>query len=172
VPVVCYGAQIRHENCPGVLWKTRTTRNFTGLPAFRHILGIGRWCIAHVLKREGYDSDNTHYLHTCRRHHNRAVTGLWLAGLHDGKRGTCQVSQGAPYLVGGQPLLDVRGGVRASTTTRTRGRAGAFLRTRTRGRADAFLPTRTRGRAGAFLRTRNRQRRQRCHRSAMSIFAM
>jgi hypothetical protein len=33
-----------------VLWKTRTTRNFAGLPAFRHILGIGRWCIAHVLK--------------------------------------------------------------------------------------------------------------------------
>ena len=42
-----------------VLWKTRRARNFAGLSAFRHILGIGRWCIAHVLKREGYDSDST-----------------------------------------------------------------------------------------------------------------
>jgi hypothetical protein len=29
--------------------------NSARLSAFRHILGIGRWCIARVLKREGYD---------------------------------------------------------------------------------------------------------------------
>jgi hypothetical protein len=33
-----------------VLWKTRTTRNFAGFPVFRHTLGIGRCCIARVLK--------------------------------------------------------------------------------------------------------------------------
>jgi hypothetical protein len=31
-------------------WKTRTTRNFAGIPVSRHILGIGRWCIVRVLK--------------------------------------------------------------------------------------------------------------------------
>src|SRR5215472_7825827 len=34
----------------GNLWKTRTTRNFAGFPAFRHIPGIGRCCIVRVLK--------------------------------------------------------------------------------------------------------------------------
>src|SRR5262249_16167758 len=115
-----------------VLWKTRRTRNFAGLSAFRHILGIGRWCIAHVLKREGYDSDSTHYLHSCRRHHNRAVTGLWLASLHDGKRGTCQISQVASYLGRHQPLLEIRDSTRAFATL-TCGRARAFPATRTRG---------------------------------------
>jgi hypothetical protein len=34
----------------GNLWKTRTTRNFAGSPAFCHIPGIGRCCIVRVLK--------------------------------------------------------------------------------------------------------------------------
>jgi hypothetical protein len=102
-----------------VLWKTRTTRNFAGFPAFRHTLGIGRCCIARVLKPaertaetgaligpglsgRGFFSlaqekretgvligtKSTHYPDDCRRHHDRAVTGLWLANLHDTKRGT------------------------------------------------------------------------------------
>jgi len=32
------------------LWKTWKTRNFAGFPVSRHILGIGRWCIARLLK--------------------------------------------------------------------------------------------------------------------------
>jgi hypothetical protein len=38
--------------------------------------------------QQGYGSDITHYLHSRRHHHNRAVTGSWLASLHDGKRST------------------------------------------------------------------------------------
>jgi len=38
-----------------------------------------------VLKRDSYDSDSTPYLHSYRRDHHRAVTGLWLTSLHDGK---------------------------------------------------------------------------------------
>ena len=105
------------------LWKTRTTRNFAGFSAFRHIPGIGRWCILRVLKpmQSASDTsavcpsystaesaligpdrrwsgllffsgimanDSTRYLHSCRRHHDRPITSLWLAGLHDAKRGT------------------------------------------------------------------------------------
>jgi len=73
VPVVCSGAQqIRHEDArpmrappkklmsviagrsfwiihspERVLWKTWNVARF---PAFRHILGIGRWCIVRVVK--------------------------------------------------------------------------------------------------------------------------
>jgi hypothetical protein len=141
--------------------------------------------------RQSYGHDSTHHPHPCRRHHDRAVTGLWLASLHDGKRGTCQVSQGASYLARHEPLLDVRGCARAFTTNRTRGRAGAFPTTLTRGRAGAFPTTRTRGRARAFPTTRTRgrvgafpttctggrasprtRRQRRRHSSAMSIFAM
>src|SRR5215470_17369358 len=64
----------------------------------------------------GLGRDSTHYLHSCRRHHNRAVTGLWLASLHDGKRGTCQVSQAACCLGRHQPLLDIRNSARAFAT--------------------------------------------------------
>jgi hypothetical protein len=106
--------------------------------------------------QQGYDSDRTHCLHSCHRDHNRAVTSLWLANLHDGKRGACQVSQGASYLGRHQPLLDVRGSARAFTTTRTRARAGAFPTTRIRGSARAYPTTSTHGRAGAFLPTRTR----------------
>ena len=104
--------------------------------------------VAHVLKRDGYDSDSTHYLHSCRRHHNRAITGLWLASLHDRKRGACQVSQAASCLGRHQPLLDIRNSARAFATL-TCGSA-------------AFPTSRTHGKAGAF----------RPHRSAMPIFAM
>jgi hypothetical protein len=37
-------------------------------------------------------NDNTHYAYPDRRPHDRAVTGLWLVSLHDGKRGTRQIS--------------------------------------------------------------------------------
>jgi hypothetical protein len=105
---------------------------------------------------EGFGNDNTYYPHPCCRHHDRAVTGSWLASLHDGKPGTRQVSQGASYLARHQPLLDVRGSARAFATTRTRGGARVFPTTRTGGRARAFPPTRTRGGARAFPTTRTR----------------
>jgi hypothetical protein len=91
--------------------------------------------------QQGYGNDSTHYPHPCRRHHDRAVTGLWLASLHDGKRGTSQISQSASLF--------------AATPT-TRRSARAFATTRTRGRARAFATTRTRGSARAFSTTRNR----------------
>jgi hypothetical protein len=128
---------------------------------------------------EDYSSVRTHYLHSCRRHHTRAVTGLWLASLHDRKRGTCEVSQSASYLARHEPLLDVRGSARAFTTTRIRGRAGAFPTNRTRCRVRAFPTIHTRCRVRAFPTTRTggrafpRTRRQRRRpSSAMSIFAM
>src|SRR5215472_3903198 len=133
----------------GKLGELGTSQGFL----IRHILGIGRWCIAHVLKREGYDSDSTHYLHSCRRHHNRAVTGLWLASLHDGKRGTCQISQVASYLGRHQPLLEIRDSARAFATL-TCGRARAFPATRIGGRGPAFPTASTHGRAGALPPTR------------------
>ena len=40
-----------------------------------------------------FGNDNTHCPYLCRRRHDCAVTGLWLANLHDDKRGTRQVSQ-------------------------------------------------------------------------------
>jgi hypothetical protein len=51
-------------------------------------------------------NDNTHYAYHCRRHHDRAVTGLWLVSLHDGKRGTRQISQGASLLARQRTLLE------------------------------------------------------------------
>ena len=50
-------------------------------------------------------NDNTHYAYPGRRLHDRVVTGLWLVGLHDGKRGTRQVSQGASLLARQRTLL-------------------------------------------------------------------
>jgi len=105
-------------------------------------------------ERAGLGNDSTHYLHSCRRHHNRAVTGLWLTSLHDGKRGTCQVFQGASCLGRHQPLLDIRNGTRAFETLTSCGGARAFATTRKRGSACAFPTTRNRG--TAFLPTRNR----------------
>ena len=43
-------------------------------------------------------NDNTQYAHLGGHHHDRAVTGLWVVSLHDGKRGTHQISQGASLL--------------------------------------------------------------------------
>ena len=74
-----------HQISPGASCGNSENSELCRSSCFPSILGIGRRCIAHVLKRDGYDSDSTHYLHSCRRHHNRAVTGLWLASLHDGK---------------------------------------------------------------------------------------
>jgi hypothetical protein len=54
----------------------------------------------------GFANDSTHYSHPCRRHHDRAVTGLWLVSLHDGKRGTPQISQGASLLARQRTLLE------------------------------------------------------------------
>ena len=91
--------------------------------------------VAHVLKRDGYDSDSTHYLHSCRRHHNRAITGLWLASLHDGKRGACQVSQATSCLGRHQPLLDIRNSARTfATLTCGSVNRGLSLRGRTDGK--------------------------------------
>jgi hypothetical protein len=42
--------------------------------------------------RSGFDNDNTHYPYFCRRLDDWALIRLWLASLHDRKRGTCQVS--------------------------------------------------------------------------------
>jgi hypothetical protein len=87
------------------------------------------------------DNDNTHYAYPCRRHHDRSVTGLWLVSLHDGKRGTRQVSQGASCLGRHQSLLDIRDSARAFATL-TFDRTRAFHATCTHGGAGAFLPTR------------------------------
>jgi hypothetical protein len=56
--------------------------------------------------QQGYGNDSTHYPHPCRRHHDRAVTGLWLASLHDGKRGTSQISQSASLYAWQRTLLE------------------------------------------------------------------
>jgi hypothetical protein len=93
-------------------------------------------------------TQSTHHPHHRSRYHDRAVIWLWLASLHDGKRGTCQVSQAASCLGRHQPLLDIRRSARTSATL-TCGSA-AFPTSRTHGKAGAFLP----------------------HRRAMPIFAM
>ncbi len=54
----------------------------------------------------GFGHDNTHDPYLCRRHHDRAVSGLWLASLHDGKRGTRQISQGASFVARQRALLE------------------------------------------------------------------
>jgi len=89
------------------------------------------------------DNDNTHYAYPCRRHRDRTVTSLWLVNLHDGKRGTCQVSQGASCLGRHQSLLDIRDSARAFATL-TCGRTRTFHATSTHGGAGAFLPTQNR----------------------------
>src|SRR5262249_39873107 len=68
----------------------RIAANIAKLPVF-----ICCDAISFDKSRNGFGNDNTHYPYPYRRHHDRAVTGGWLASLHDGKRGTCQVSQGA-----------------------------------------------------------------------------
>jgi hypothetical protein len=50
-------------------------------------------------------NDDSHYACPCRRRHDRAVTGLWLVGLHDGKRGSRQIPQGASLLAPQRTLL-------------------------------------------------------------------
>jgi hypothetical protein len=50
-------------------------------------------------------NDNTHHAYLCRRHHDLAITGLWLVSLHDGKRGTCQISHGTSLLARQRTLL-------------------------------------------------------------------
>ena len=87
------------------------------------------------------DNDDTRYAYSGRRHHDRAVTGLWLVSLHDEKRGTCQIPQGASCLGRHQSLLDIRNSARPCATL-TCGRTCAFHATRTHGGAGAFLPTR------------------------------
>ena len=65
----------------------------------------------------GFGNDSTHYPYPCRRHHDRPVTGLWVARLHDAKRGTSQISQGASFLCARQrTLLDCQCGIRFSLT--------------------------------------------------------
>ena len=51
------------------------------------------------------DIDDTHYAYSGRCHHDRAVTGLRLVNLHDGKRGTRETSQGASLLARQRTLL-------------------------------------------------------------------
>src|SRR5262245_10724846 len=41
------------------------------------------------------DNDNAHYASFCGRHHDRFVNGLWLASLHDKKRGPKKIPQSA-----------------------------------------------------------------------------
>jgi len=36
-------------------------------------------------------NDDSHYAYPCRHDYDRAVAGLWLVGLHDGKRGSRQI---------------------------------------------------------------------------------
>jgi hypothetical protein len=95
----------------------------------------------------GFGNDSTHYPNPCCRHHDRAVTCFWLANLHDGKRGTGQISQGDASLYA-PTLLE-----------RRCGRARAFATTCTLGSA----------RAGATTQNRYQRRQRRC---AMPIFAM
>jgi hypothetical protein len=52
------------------------------------------------------DNDDPYYAYPGCRHHDRAVTGLWLVNLHDGKRGTSQVSQGTSLLAPQRTLLE------------------------------------------------------------------
>jgi hypothetical protein len=54
----------------------------------------------------GFGNDNAHYATFCGLHHDRVVTSLWLASLHDDRRGSCQISQGASLLARQQTLLE------------------------------------------------------------------
>jgi hypothetical protein len=64
----------------------------------------------------------------CRASHGTDRACRWLASLHDDKRGTCQVFQGASCLGRHQPLLDIRDSGCAFTTL-TCGSARAFATT-------------------------------------------
>jgi hypothetical protein len=77
----------------------------------------------------GFGNDSTHYPNPCRRHHERAVTGFWLASLHDGKRGTSQISQGDASLHAPKLLERQRGCARAFATTPTTRRSARAVRT-------------------------------------------
>ena len=52
------------------------------------------------------DNDDTHYAYPRHRPHDRAVTGLWLVSLHDGKRGSRQIPQGTSLLAPQRTLLE------------------------------------------------------------------
>ncbi len=80
--------------------------------------------------------------------------GLWLANLHDRKRGSREISQGASLLVRQRTLLECQC---RRWFSRIRGSTGAFATTRTYGSAHAFPTTGIDGRRV---------------RIAMSIFAM
>ena len=148
-------------------WKTRTTRNFPGIPVFpshsghRPVVHRSRseTCRARLTLRSFVPAnDSTYYLHPCRHHHDRTVTGLCLASLHDGNRGARQVSEGA-YLFA--PTLLERWCDPSAFATTPNTRRGAC----------AAATTRTRGRACAFATTCTRQQRHRPG-NPMSIFAM
>ena len=51
------------------------------------------------------DNVNTHYAYFGHRPHDRAVTCLCLLSLHDGKRGSRQISQGTSLLAPQRTLL-------------------------------------------------------------------
>jgi hypothetical protein len=53
----------------------------------------------------GFGNDNAHYASFCGLHRGRVVTSLWLASMHDDKRGSCQISQGAASLLARQQTL-------------------------------------------------------------------
>jgi hypothetical protein len=106
-----------------------------GLVSFRRL--------AHI--SSGFGNDGTCHSYPCGRNRDRAVTGLCLARLHDGKRDTRQILPGASYLARHRTLLEIRGRARALATISTRGTARAFPTSRTRReRASAFPATRDR----------------------------
>jgi hypothetical protein len=74
-------------------------------------------------------TQSTHYPRHCRRHHDLAVTGLWLASLHDGKRGTSQISQGDASLYARTLLERQCGCVGAFEPTPTTRRSARAVRT-------------------------------------------
>jgi hypothetical protein len=51
------------------------------------------------------DNDDTHYAYPGRRRHDRAVTRFCLVSLHDGKRGSRQISKGTSLLAPQRTLL-------------------------------------------------------------------
>ena len=82
----------------------------------------------------GFGNDSTHYPNPRRRQHDRAVTGFWLGSLHDGKRGTGQISQGGASLYAPKLLERQCDRARAFATTPTRRGHRAARTTDTRGR--------------------------------------
>jgi hypothetical protein len=76
-----------------------------------------------------FGNDSTHYPNLCRRQHDRAVTCFWLASLHDGKRGTGQISQGDASLYAPKLLERQCSCARAFATTPTTRRSARAVRT-------------------------------------------